>query len=226
MTVEATIKATYHLIMSSGWILLSSNIEDYSYQAKHGPTVALIEETTCDWNGEYEWVSEYLSYPDNEFIVEYREHDESGFKGCVVDWKKTLFYRFNLSKGGWYITDVQYEITDVVLDVVGLWTWEDGDEFLKLDVLSATDSEIQYNIDIALRDPLLGGFVGEPIMGGFEDQTKSWEYEYLDNCLTFDAGQIFKINLGFYLYYKTYLVELDGTSGFYVDGMLLSLSDE
>lgn len=238
MAIEATIEAHYQLKMSvngCGWVLTGSNMEDYSYAAKHGPSEALIEETTRNWSGEYEWVSEYLSYSNNEFIIEYEEHDETGFKDCVVDWENTLTYKFNPNEGGWYLYDEQYKVTDASLDLIGLWGYSSGEEYVNVNAKAADSSHIEYDLEYSFwpDNPFHVG-IGYLTDSG-TDLTRDWTYEYDEDelCLIFTTTEpIFAFSYvgGSYtdeytLYYKAYLAEIMGTSGFYVDGNLLTLSN-
>lgn len=231
MTVEATVEANYRLEMS-GWILSSSNIGDYSYEAKHGPSVALIEETTRNWTGEYEWVSETLSYPDNEFIITYEEHDEDGLKNCVVDWENTLTYYFDPEKDGWYLADEDYKVIDVTLDLAGYWTYENGNEYISLNVISADSGTIKYDLDFSIVSTNILNVGNTPSTNSGTGLSRDWTYEYDEDelCLVFTATKpVFTISYigGSYtdeyiLYYKAYLGEIMGTSGFCVNRMQLT----
>lgn len=238
MSVSATVEATYRLYMSvdkCGWVLTNSQITDYSYEAKTTPSSDLLEETTSGWTDNYELLTEG-KVASNTYVYTYEEHDEEGFLNVIVDWKNTLTYKYDPDKGGWYLADEKYEVTDAELEVEGYWVYTDGNEYVKLNVISANAEEINYDLDVAIVPTNILHIGNQPVTSSGTGKTKSWTYEYIDEeelCLVFTASEpVFTISYvgGSYtdeytLYYKAYLGEVMGTSGFYLDGMLLTKSN-
>ena len=233
MTVAATVEAMYRLDINGnycGWKLVGSNLIDYSYEAKSIPSEKLISEITDGWSNNFEVLLEG-KVASNTYSIAFVEHDESGFRDCIVDWENTLTYKFDPDQGGWYLGDEKYTVVSAALDVNGSWGYSSGEEFYKLNVKVADSEHIEYVIEYSIW-PDNAFHVGFGyISNGGSNLTKKWSCEYIEDelCLVFTTNDpVFAFSYvggsytdEYFLYYKAYLGEVMGTSGFYLNGKLL-----
>lgn len=231
---SASAEVTYRLFMladKSGWVMTGSQTTDYSYETKTIPSSSLLDETTSGWADNYELLTEG-KVASNTYVYTFEEHDEEAFLDVIADWENTLTYKYDLDKGGWYLFDEDYKVTSAELNVNGYWTYSNGDEYVKLNVHSADYNTVKYDIDAAIESSNILSVGSNLHKGSGTDVVRDWTAEYIEDelCLVFTATKpAFTISFvgGSYteeyiLYYKAYIGEVMGTSGFYIDDMLLT----
>ncbi len=233
MYVTATVEVNYALRMSQsecGWVLSHTDTIDYSYEAKTTPSLDLVSETTSKWSGDVRLLEEKRTNS-NECVYLYSVHDAKSVKHVEIDWENTLKYVFDPQKGGWYLLEDTSKAIDVILNVKGKWIYtdEDLDEYVILNVHAANKENVKYDIDFSVVPTDGYWYANETLTKNYNNESQKWTYEYIEDdfCIIFTTAEPIASYYGswwrneYYLYYKCYLGEENGKSGFYLDDKLL-----
>lgn len=228
---NASFIISYEMNLYSGWEIKNAEMIDYSYNAKEAPSDSVVSAELLRRNGTCTLISENKIY-DNMYVYYYSELDDISCNDLTITWSDTFTFVFN-PDFGWFVSDSQFEIENIATDFVGNWQYKEGDEYFDLTVQNSSNKDISLELDLLFKETHIWGNEQTcELSSDGETITREWTYTYDPDslCLIFmTTKRLFNIEWcgglsekDYYLEYRAYINEQNGTSGFYVDGRLLT----
>jgi len=143
-----------------------------------------------------------------------------------------LVYTFDPTQNGWNLTNNTSEISSIVPNLEGMWSYSKNNDYTNLNITYADASKIIYDLEYCALDTSILSIGTNYLTTNQSNSERTWVYEYdaEKQCVVFTTNEpVFTITYGGAGYefpealsYKAYFEERNGTSGFYLTNDLLT----